>query len=249
MVAKPFTPVSPTGGRNSCRHSGFQVLCSCRGYVIFHNQPEGSQVLASSLSSGLLNVSGSFTEGWHQEAHGSGCCVWYRWMIKSAIHLSYWTVDVRLPGSACRAAVFPDFCIPGSSSPHLWNGLQWIHLLFGTIFLPQGPLNSPHSSLLELWALNHTVKQSTHPVYFQSVPLISQHARKLFGDAAVLHHNWRQIGYVNKDSLSAICHHLLDIHNWCYVKQSRYYISVEMTGYDLITPKEFRCVVHKWEFF
>lgn len=76
MVAKPFTPVSPTGGRNSCRHSGFQVLCSCRGYVIFHNQPEGSQVLASSLSSGLLNVSGSFTEGWHQEAHGSGCCVW-----------------------------------------------------------------------------------------------------------------------------------------------------------------------------
>lgn len=64
MVAKPFTPVSATG-RNSCRHSGFQVLCSCRGYVIFHNQPEVSQVLASSLSSGLLNVSGSFTEGWH----------------------------------------------------------------------------------------------------------------------------------------------------------------------------------------
>lgn len=64
MVAGPLTPVSPTGGGNSCRHSlsGSQILCSWRGYVTFHNQPEGSQVLASSLSSDSLNVSGRFAE-------------------------------------------------------------------------------------------------------------------------------------------------------------------------------------------
>lgn len=28
----------PTGGRDGCRHSGFQILWSCRGDVIFHNQ-------------------------------------------------------------------------------------------------------------------------------------------------------------------------------------------------------------------
>lgn len=117
MVAGPLTPVSPTGRGNSCRHSGFQILCSCRGYVTFHNQPKGSQVLASSLSSDSLNVSGRFAEAWHHEAHGSGCCVW----VNVDDHISdpcvilvcgHQTLEIE----AFRTAVLPDFCLPGSSS-------------------------------------------------------------------------------------------------------------------------------------
>lgn len=160
MVAGLFTPVSSTGGRNSYAHSDFQGLCSCRGCVIFHNQPEGSQVLASSLSSDPLNVSGSFTEGWHQEAHRSGCCVWVYvddhisdpFALLVCGHQSprvkvYWT------------AVSPDFCIHWSYSPCQWMGsdaLRWINFLFGTIYLPQRHLNS----LLGLQAPSHTVKHS-----------------------------------------------------------------------------------------
>lgn len=77
MVAGPLTPVSPNGGGNSCRHSGFQLLCSCRGHVTFHNQPKGSRLLTSSFSSDSLNVSGRFAEAWHQEGSTwQRVCVW-----------------------------------------------------------------------------------------------------------------------------------------------------------------------------
>lgn len=117
MVAGPLTPVSLTGGGNSCRHSGFQILCSCRGCVTFHNQPKGSQVLTSSLSSDSLNVSGRFAKAWHQGAHGSGCCVW----VNVDDHISgpffrlacgHQTLEIE----AFRIAVLPDFCLPESSS-------------------------------------------------------------------------------------------------------------------------------------
>lgn len=117
MVAGPLTPVSPTGGGNSCRHSSFQILCSCRGYVTFHNQPKGSQVLASSLSSDSLNVSGGIAEVWHQGAHGSGCCVW----VRVDDHISDPFVILvcghqTLKIEAFRTAVVPDFCLSGCSS-------------------------------------------------------------------------------------------------------------------------------------
>lgn len=120
MVARSSTPVSPTGGRNSCRHSGFQVLCSCRGYVIFHNQPKGSRVLASSLSSDLLNVSERFTKGWHREARGSGCCVWVNvddLVIQVCGHQNLMVEAYGTAGLLC-------FCIPWSSSVSPWQGLH-----------------------------------------------------------------------------------------------------------------------------
>lgn len=175
-MARSSTPVSPTGGRNSCRHSGFQVLCSCRGYVIFHNQPKGSRVLASSLSSDPLNVSERFTEGRHQQARGSGCCVWVN--VDGLAILVPSESQGRSLWDHCPTVFLHPLVLLCLSMTRFTHFYTEVVSSLGQYVCLQCSNIPPQSSPLGLGALNHAAEHSTHPVSFQSVPLISQHAIK-----------------------------------------------------------------------
>lgn len=84
---------------------------------LFTTSLKGVRVLALSLSSDSLNVSGRFAEAWHQEARDSGGWVW----VNVDNHISDPSVILvcghqTLETEAFRTTVLPDFCLPSCSS-------------------------------------------------------------------------------------------------------------------------------------